>query len=402
VAAYNGAGTAWAPCQSATTQSGSTTTIDHPVIDTQYLPQNCTVSYVNFSGSLFGSGGPVFTNVHQGAEGDCWLMSSLAAVAARDPADIVNMFQADGTAVENGVTVNLYKVRFFNSQGVANYVVVDSELPEYTYGGSTYVAFDQVEGGPLWVALAEKAYAQADGKGWVSTGTGSASGDSYAALNGGLPSAALQAITGKSSGGYAINPANMAAAWNAGDIIVLGSSSNANDNLIVGDSEGTHAYAVVNYTASSGTPFELYNPWGLSSVLNSEYNWNGHEVYAGPFNASSSLISQDFAEQFFGSAAALGSGDSGYGAQQFADHLLSNGMRDRSRIMETVNMPGSGIQAQGKIAMDHLFSAWGEGTEAEIAVRHLTGGTASDASAFQFSQSIADESVDTTLASNAV
>ena len=114
------------------------------------------------------------------------------------------------------------------------------------------------------------------------------------------------------------------------------------------------------------------------------------------------MISQDFAEQFFGSAAALGSGDSGYGAQQFADHLLSNGMRDRSRIMETVNMPGSGIQAQGKIAMDHLFSAWGEGTEAEIAVRHLTGGTASDASAFQFSQSIADESVDTTLASNAV
>ena len=40
-----------------------------------------------------------------------------------------------------------------------------------------------------------------------------------------------------------------------GQLIVLGSSSSAGDNLIVGDSQGTHAYAVVNYVSSSSNPF---------------------------------------------------------------------------------------------------------------------------------------------------
>ena len=114
--------------------------------------------------------------------------------------------------------------------------------------------------------------------------------DSYAALNGGYPSWALQAITGKSASDFSINPTNIAAAWNAGQLIVLGSSPNAGDNLIVGDSQGTHAYAVVNYNASSSTPFELYNPWGLSSVVGHTSTFNGHQVYDGPFWFGSSLI----------------------------------------------------------------------------------------------------------------
>ena len=127
--------------------------------------------------------------------------------------------------------------------------------------------------GVLWVALAEKAYAEANGAGIVTTQhVGS---DSYAALNGGYPAWALQAITGKPASYFTINPTNIAAAWNAGQLIVLGSSPNANDNLIVGDSNGTHAYAVINYNASSSTPFELYNPWGLGSVVGhtSDLEW---------------------------------------------------------------------------------------------------------------------------------
>ena len=167
------------------------------------------------------------------------------------------MFTADGTTVENGATVSLYKVRLYNSKGVAGYFVVDTELPA---GGEYY---DQVTNGVLWVALAEKAYAEANGTGWVTTSYKGS--DSYNALNGGDPSWALQAITGKSANDFSINPTNIAAAWNAGQLIVLGSSPNANDNLIVGDSQGTHAYAVVSYIASSSTPFELYNPWGISA-----------------------------------------------------------------------------------------------------------------------------------------
>ena len=242
--ASNTAGTTWASSMSATTTSGASG-VDHPA---------AAAAYTLVSGSLFGAGGPSYLDVHQGDVGDCWLMASLAEVAARDPADIQGMFTAAGTTVENGSTVSLYKVRLYNSSGAAGYFTVDTELP----GGGDY--YDQAANGILWAALAEKAYAEANGANWVTTS--SKGSDSYNALNGGDPSWALQAITGKSANDFSINPTNIAAAWKAGQLIVLGSSPNANDNLIVGDSQGTHAYAVVNYAASSSTPFEVYNPWG--------------------------------------------------------------------------------------------------------------------------------------------
>ena len=293
VAASNAAGTTWANYQGATTFQ-NTVAVDHPAAATAYSP---------VSGSLFGASGPSYLDVRQGAVGDCWLMASLAEVAARDPSDIRNMFTDLGSTTESGSTVELYKVRFFNGAGVPEYVTVDTELPS---GGDYY---DQPVNGVLWVALAEKAYGEANGAGIVTTQyVGS---DSYAALNGGDPAWALQAITGKSANGFAINPANIAAAWNAGQLIVLGSSPNAGDNLIVGDSTGTHAYAVVGYVPSSSEPFELYNPWGLSSVLDHTMEFNGNRVYDGPFLCDSSLISQDFNSQFIGTGAAPGLDDHG-------------------------------------------------------------------------------------------
>ena len=79
--------------------------MDHPAADT---------TYSNVNGTLFGPNGPSYLDVQQGDVGDCWLLASLAEVAARDPEDIRDMFTADGTTVENGVTVNLYKVRFYD------------------------------------------------------------------------------------------------------------------------------------------------------------------------------------------------------------------------------------------------------------------------------------------------
>ena len=216
--------------------------------------------------------------------GDCWLMASLAEVAARDPADIRNMFTAAGTTMENGSVVNLYNVRLFNSNGVAGYFTVDTELP----GGGSY--YDQVTNGVLWVALAEKAYAEANGTNWVATSNEGS--DSYDALNGGWPSWALQAITGKSAGDYSLNPTNIAAAWNAGDFIVLCSSSTPTSSNIVGD----HAYAMVNYTASSNMPFEVYNPWGINTAASAG-------VY-GLFNANATFLSQNYDVQSFGTGAA--------------------------------------------------------------------------------------------------
>ncbi|MGA2621193.1 MAG: C2 family cysteine protease [Thermoguttaceae bacterium] len=124
--------------------------VNHPAAATAYSP---------ISGTLFSPNGPSYLDVQQGYVGGCWLLASLAEVAARYPQDIRSMFTAAGTTVENGATVSLYTVRFFNSVGVAEYVTVDTELPS----GGTY--YDQPVNGVLWVALAEKAYAEANGAG---------------------------------------------------------------------------------------------------------------------------------------------------------------------------------------------------------------------------------------------
>ena len=299
VAAYNAAGTTWANYQSATTFQNSVA-VNHPASATSYTP---------VSGSLFGANGPSYLDVRQGAVGDCWLLSSLAEVAARYPLDIENMFTNLGSAMESGSVVELYKVRFFNNAGVPEYVTVDTELPS---GGGYY---DQPVNGVLWVALAEKAYAEANGAGIVTTQQ--VGSDSYAALDEGQPAWALQAITGMSASSFAINPTNIAAAWNAGQLIVLGSSSAPASPYIVGDAQGTHAYAVVNYTASSSQPFEVYNPWGADSSGWAPDTFNGQEVY-GLFFASAGFLSQNFATQSFGTGTAPGLDDHGNSSEEGA------------------------------------------------------------------------------------
>ncbi len=147
VGASNAAGTNWANYKSATTFQNNVV-VDHPVAATSYSP---------VSGSLFGANGPSYLDVQQGQVGDCWLLSSLAETAARYPSDIRNMFTDLGTAMESGSVVELYKVRFFNTAGVPTYVTVDTELPS---GGGYYA---HTTNGVLWVAMAEKAYAQANG-----------------------------------------------------------------------------------------------------------------------------------------------------------------------------------------------------------------------------------------------
>jgi hypothetical protein len=54
----------------------------------------------------------------------------------------------------------------------------------------------------LWVALAEKAYAEANGYGYVTTGE--LNTDSYAAIKEGQPQWALHVITGKPASAFNI------------------------------------------------------------------------------------------------------------------------------------------------------------------------------------------------------
>jgi hypothetical protein len=157
-------------------------------------------------------------------------------------------------------------------------------------GGATY---DHPLNGVLWVALAEKAYAQANGKGYVTTFEPGM--DNYVALDnsnhpsdtshqGGCATWALQAVTENSAGAYAVNPTNVAADWKAGDFIVFLSDVTPVSPSIV----GSHFYALINcttpdnanhlaeadplptknlasYTPSGADPLVLFNPHGTTA-----------------------------------------------------------------------------------------------------------------------------------------
>jgi hypothetical protein len=169
VGASEGQHVVWANDQTATTLQSAAAACNPAAL----------VAYSPVRGSLFGAEGPCYLDVQQGAVGDCWLLASLAEVAARAPSEIETMFTYDGNAVENGSQVGIYTVRFFNYAGAADYVTVDTELPA---GGGFY---DYPANGVLWAALAEKAYAEANGAGFVTTAEPGK--DSYAALDGGDP-----------------------------------------------------------------------------------------------------------------------------------------------------------------------------------------------------------------------
>jgi hypothetical protein len=246
-------------------------------------------AYSAVSGNLFGPNGPVFTDVNQGGVGDCWLLSSLAEAAARQPGLLNNMFIYDGTNVINGQTVGVWTVGFFTS-GSAHYVTVDGELPS---GGGYY---DHPANGVMWVALAEKAYAEANGAGLVTTGN--LNSNSYAALDNGWPSWALTAITGQTASDYALDPAGAVTAYQAGDLVVLATGSNPASPYIVPH----HAYALIAYNSSWNLPFEVYNPWGTDSSGWALGTYNGQQVW-GLFYVDAAFLSQNFTTHSFASAA---------------------------------------------------------------------------------------------------
>jgi hypothetical protein len=152
------------------------------------------------------------------------------------------MFVYDGTTTDGGATVGVYSVQFYSTSGTAFSVEVDTALPS---GGGYYdhVAND-LGTQALWVALAEKSYAEVNVLGLVTTGAPGQ--DSYGALNYGDPAWALHAITGNAANDSSINPTNIASAWNAGDLIVLCTPTTPPSSYVVGN----HCYAVVGYNAS--------------------------------------------------------------------------------------------------------------------------------------------------------
>jgi hypothetical protein len=265
-----------------------------PVAGAAYSPVNSPVSGSPFGAS--GSSSPVYQDVQQGQEGDCWLLSSLAEVAKRYSQDITSMFTYDGTTVENGSTVDIYTVRFYNPNGGAEYFTVDTELPS---GGGLY---DSPVNGVLWVALAEKAYAEANGAGLVVTSY--MGWNYYNAMNGGDPAWALQAITGNPAGDSSVS--NLATAWQNGKLLVVGTPPLAANATSLPSINGVnvvpwHCYAVVGYDSYTGV-FTLFNPWGVNGCY--DVLPNGTWVFCGgKVKGTESQIAAVFSYKSKGSAA---------------------------------------------------------------------------------------------------
>jgi hypothetical protein len=260
-----------------------------------------SVNYTSVSASLYNpnTNVPSYQDVRQGTGlGDCWLLASLAEVAAQAPNDIKAMITDDGWNGSN----EIYTVRFYDYHNGVHYVVVDDQLP--LAATSVYPV-----NGSYWVALVEKAYAVANGDGYVTTGHPGK--NDYQALDGsdgGDPTWALQAITGKSASGtaQALSTADFAN-WQKGNgqLLVLNTNSSQNGILPtmspVMDSTGSyniehdHAYAVVDLNTKT-QQFTLYNPWGV------DQNGIPAKVIA---TAQELVTSNDFAP-FLGSGATHG------------------------------------------------------------------------------------------------
>ena len=212
-------------------------------------------TYQYASGSLFQNGTSA-NDIVQGAVGDCYYVATFASIAQEKPEYIQNMFTDNGD--------NTFTVRFYNN-GVADYVTVDRYLPT----SGNYAAYAGWGGGSvtstsneLWVALAEKAYAQLAESGWSRTYSGTQN-SSYTAIEGGWMDTVIRQVTGLSATSQSVG--NMTQTQlinlvNSNQILTAGFVYGAGYGVVNG-----HAYTITSYNPTNGT-FHLRNPWGSSDA----------------------------------------------------------------------------------------------------------------------------------------
>jgi hypothetical protein len=150
--------------------------------------------YETKNGSLFSTTWkvPRPNDVFQGRIGDCYFLSSLAAIANSQSSLLQRAIADKG----NGV----YEVTLYDANGTAQKQLVDSRIPVDKTGWNLGAA-----GPPLWVALIEKAYAQSRG--------------SYGNIEGGFGYQAMQTLTGKSSQFYSVTKESCSKSYGADNCV---------------------------------------------------------------------------------------------------------------------------------------------------------------------------------------
>jgi len=209
-------------------------------------------TYQYAQGSLF-QNGISHDDIRQGYINDCFFLAGLGATLVQSPEIIQNMFidNGDGT----------FTVRFYN-KGVADYVTVDRYLPTNNIGNFVYASPGDNyadANNELWVALAEKAYAQLNESGWINQDNT----NSYNGIgNAGYLSDAFAHITGERTAlGRILDFEKVVNAFNSGEVVGFGSKSSGVESNIV----TSHAYALVDYNTDT-QKFTLLNPWSTDNT----------------------------------------------------------------------------------------------------------------------------------------
>jgi hypothetical protein len=203
------------------------------------------------TGSLWGTG-PVAADVNQGASGDCYFLSSLAAFAGEQP----RMLQESAVDMGDGT----YTVQFISTNGTRDFIRVSNDIS--TYGGGSYVYAHPGATGDLWAVIMEKAYADfRTGANTYSSLNSGWMGDVYGAL--GVNSTFFDMSNMTATAFYNTVSAELA----AGKEVTLGTGSNA-PGLVSG-----HAYTLISCSMTNGVAtYVVRNPWGISgdSLENSQ------------------------------------------------------------------------------------------------------------------------------------
>ena len=231
---------------------------DLPSIDVPGVSMSARYQAENLP--LFGSGGkPAYSDVSQGAIGDCYFIATLGETALLDPTLIENMIQEN----PNGT----YSVEF-SVNGEPDYVTVNNELSVMQGGvqwgdGSTLEFCNSRSG---WGPLIEKAYAQLAEQTPADISSGEHE-DAYAAIGSGGGNG-ISALTGQQTefDWLSSSPSSLTSiadditsALARGDDVLLASNATTTYGNLIYD----HMFEVLGI---SGETVTLLNPWNAANT----------------------------------------------------------------------------------------------------------------------------------------
>lgn len=192
--------------------------------------------------------GPSYSDIQQGNLGDCYVLSSLSEVALKNSSIIFDMFQDnyDGTYNFKYYT----NTQPYTQEGISHTIIIDAQLP------SGYANYSS----ELWVALAEKAFAEIKG------------GD-YNSLNSGSTLEMMSRITGNKWMLPFADIDEAIIAFNNGNFIGLETGLTPDNSAVT----PRHSYALISHDDINQL-MTLYNPHGFLqtfsySDINNENNF---------------------------------------------------------------------------------------------------------------------------------